>query len=62
MSNGYGNTGAYIRKLSGVGNIIFIPKRSKLYDSQLYVDDLFYSIYFDFNVVLAGKDGGYLFH
>ncbi len=61
ISNGYGNTETYIKKLSGVGNIIFTSTESDLHYSQLYVDDLSGSLHFNFNVSLAEGEGDYLF-
>ncbi|WP_375614386.1 BafA family autotransporter [Bartonella sp. AC535YNZD] len=61
ISNGYGNTETYIKKLSGVGNIIFTSTESDLHYSKLYIDNLFGSLHFDFNVSLAEGEGDYLF-
>ncbi|QEE09118.1 autotransporter outer membrane beta-barrel domain-containing protein [Bartonella kosoyi] len=61
ISNGYGNTETYIKKLSGVGDIIFTSTQSDLHYSQLYVDDLSGSLHFNFNVSLAEGEGDYLF-
>ncbi|WP_254472692.1 BafA family autotransporter [Bartonella sp. B1098] len=61
ISNGYENTETYIRKLSGVGNIVFTSTESNLHYSKLSVDDLSGSLHFDFNVSLAEGEGDYLF-
>ncbi|WP_375651545.1 BafA family autotransporter [Bartonella sp. LB28NMGDW] len=61
ISTGYGNTEIYIKKLSGVGNIIFTSTESDLHYSKLYIDNLFGSLHFDFNVSLAEGEGDYLF-
>ncbi|WP_375696033.1 pertactin-like passenger domain-containing protein, partial [Bartonella sp. AC67GZZY] len=61
ISNGYGNTETYIKKLSGVGNIIFTSTESDLHYSKLYIDNLLGSLHFDFNVSLAEGEGDYLF-
>ncbi|WP_375649337.1 pertactin-like passenger domain-containing protein, partial [Bartonella sp. MU70NMGDW] len=61
ISNGYGNTETYIKKLSGVGNIIFTSTESDLHYSKLYIDNLLGSLHFNFNVSLAEGEGDYLF-
>ncbi|WP_273724613.1 pertactin-like passenger domain-containing protein, partial [Bartonella sp. AU18XJBT] len=61
ISNGYRNTETYIKKLSGVGNIIFTSTESDLHYSKLYIDNLLGSLHFDFNVSLAEGEGDYLF-
>ncbi|WP_273783296.1 BafA family autotransporter [Bartonella sp. AU15XJBT] len=61
ISNGYGNTETYIKKLSGVGEIVFTSTESDLHYSKLYVDELSGSHHFNFNVSLAEGEGDYLF-
>ncbi|EJF86697.1 BafA family autotransporter [Bartonella rattimassiliensis] len=61
ISNGYGTIETYIKKLSGIGDIIFASTESDLHYSKLHVDDLSGSLHFKFNVSLAEGEGDYLF-
>ncbi|WP_442894423.1 BafA family autotransporter [Bartonella sp. CB60] len=61
VASKFDDKNSHVKKLSGVGEVIFTSDDSSLYYSRLFVDDLSGSIHFYFNVSLAEEKGDYLF-